>query len=309
MKKTKNLLYLIMVLLLLISTYNPFLYSNDKLIVSMSSIPNMNKEETKLIQKLSVDIMNTLFVKFIKYGKINKALKKEDIEIENATDEDLINAALTYNSKILIMPTISFATNIVTNESRITNAAMTDIEYLESLLEEIEDIENEEIFEEMENENDIENIWEVDIEPADDDEITEILKSMDALDTEEQQQQSITSTQTLDDTIPEGVQIEEPQIGLNAIDDSITNITYTTNITKVYNFDVLDIQTTNSLYTTNITRTNDVNIVSTGTINALKFYQASLILNSLLTNEVDENNKYAEFWIEKKMTLACKRTA
>ncbi len=78
-------------------------------------------------------------------------------------------------------------------------------------------------------------------------------------------------------------------------------LTFITNTTKMYNFDVLNTQTTNVLYSKSITNTNQINTVSRETINALEFHFASQLLAEIADNSrAAKNNSYVNFWVERK---------
>ncbi len=80
----------------------------------------------------------------------------------------------------------------------------------------------------------------------------------------------------------------------------ITNTTFTTNIIKMYDFSLIN-NNKNILYTTSISNTNEIQNVSSQIISILKFNFASSMLENISEDtSIGEDEKYVDFWIEKK---------
>ncbi len=88
------------------------LEAKDKLDVSMFPFANEYRKDRKLLRNFSVPIMNTDSLKLIKYEKIYSTLKKAGVDIVSLNATNITSNVESFQSRFIILPTITIATNI-----------------------------------------------------------------------------------------------------------------------------------------------------------------------------------------------------
>ncbi len=268
--------------------------AKSQLDVSMFPYPNEYKKDRKVLRNFSVPIMNTAFLKLIKYEKVYSSLKKQGVDVGLLDVTNVVDMVTNFQSTVIILPTISISTNITIkiDEKIVAESEQRDDSNTNSTIAletesslGIEGSQN--IAIEVDNEESIESIHESSINSHEIINI-QLLEYINKLpDTN-----FITNISLINDnTFIERV---------NSI--TATNaLTFATNISKTYKFDVLDTQNTNVLYSKSITNTNQLNTVSKEAIDCLDFYFASKLLEQLADNSRgSQKNSYVDFFVERK---------
>ncbi len=100
----------------------------DNIKVYMCPIPNEYKKDRKTLRTLSVPLMKLSYVDFTKYEKVARMLKKQDIDLTSLSTNNLVAKLSSFESDIVIFPTIGFYTNV--------NVEVLDIVEAEAVVDE-----------------------------------------------------------------------------------------------------------------------------------------------------------------------------
>ncbi len=302
------------------------LEAKSKFDVSMFPYSDDYKKDRKILRTFSVPIMNSSFLKLIKYEKNYSALKKEGVDINSLNAKNVTSKVKNFASTIIILPTIFVATNIniqinekiVARETNdiisTTNKTITlDIDDKNTDTRERERLDGNRERERPDGNREHERLdgnreherldGNRERERPDGDREHERPGGNSLID-------NITNIQlleyiaTFDDTnfirniggINDSVFIAR----INSI-KSTNALTFTTNYAKTYQFDVVDTQTTNVLYSGSATSEGQIGNISRDAINAMESYFASRLLAELANNSGDDNKSYVDFWLERKV--------
>lgn len=102
----------LLIICLLFISFCPKVEARDKISVSMFPYSSDFRKDRKLLRNISVPIMNTDSLKLIKYERTYSALRKNKIDINSLNATNVISNVATFQSRFIILPTITIITNI-----------------------------------------------------------------------------------------------------------------------------------------------------------------------------------------------------